>query len=129
MDKIFGLAPEQLLIVAFLVILVVAFIMFLLPRIMFLLSRKKRNNESSEYVHDADDDQTTNDDDGNYNNGFYNFKVTIFDSAGNIIKEEEIKCQDYEYDEDNHVFYFLDENEKDHYIYVKGNFIIHVDEL
>ncbi len=119
MVKIFGLAPEQFLLIALLVILLVAFIMFLLPR-------KKRNNKSSEYVHEAGSNETTDKDDSE---GFYSFKVTIFDSTGNVIKEEEIKCQDYEYDEDSYVFYFLDENEKNHYIYVKGNFIVHVDEL
>ena len=44
--------------------------------IRFLFSRKKRNKKSSQYVHEADDDD-----------GFYNFKVTIFDSTGNIIKK------------------------------------------
>ena len=74
-----------------------------------LFSRKKSNKETSQYVHEADDDQTTDDEEDN-DEGFYHVKVTIFDSAGNIIEEEEIKCQDYEYDEDNHVFYFLEEN-------------------
>ncbi len=96
--------------------------------IRLLFSRKKSNKKSSQYVHEAGDDQTTDDDEDD-DEGFYSFKVTIFDSTGNVIKEEEIKCQDYEYDEDNYVFYFLDENEKNHYIYVKGNFIVHVDEL
>lgn len=124
MDKIFGLAPEQFLIVAPLVMLVILIVTF----IVFIIFLKKRNNESSEYVHEAGNNETTDKDDDD-DDGFYNFKVTIFDSTGNIIKEEVIKCQDYEYDSDSYVFYFLDENEKDHYIYVEGNFIVHVDEL
>ncbi len=135
MDKMFGLAPGQFFIVTFLsVMLVILLFALILYFILYICPRKKSNKKSSQYVHEAGNDETTdknNDEaaDEDDSEDFYNFKVTIFDSAGNFIKEKELKCQDYECDEDNYFFYFLDENDKDHYIYIEGNFIIYVDEL
>ena len=135
MDKMFGLASGQFLTAAFLLVMVVIFLVdLILYFILYIFPRKRSNKKSSQYVHEAGNDEITdkNDDevaDEDDSEDFYNFKVTIFDSAGNFIKEKELKCQDYECDEDNYFFYFLDENDKDHYIYIEGNFIIYVDEL
>ncbi len=55
-------------------------------------------------------------------------KISIFDSNYNLVKEFKVECIFCERDQ-NPLFGYIDANDKNHFIYIKGDFIVHLDEL